>query len=346
MPPLVTGPDETCSTVGGLPAVACPAPEPAVYTVPVEAGWNLPLFAGHPAPLLALGALLDDVTPAVPVPLAIELGYSLIGVTPDSIPPDNTWSVFTEAEVSSGPLGLAIPIALATSPQLLGLPVWFRIRTVDANGCETRIHAWFPEGLPTSWDVPETPVIVYVGFDLDAAYDFTVMAPPAADEAGPTTVIPIEVTPDCPPPRLAVAVAPACEFPVQIDQTVEVTVETSEEGPLFVEVVNPAARSVAEVVPVQAIDSAGQPGTTENFAEGWAQIIVSGYGPASSFGRLMFEGVEIPIPRNPDHPTSLFGPYVLDAPAGLLGPAGSVQVWTDSAPDEIKLNLAVLYPPS
>lgn len=345
MPPFVPGPDATCSTAGGLPAVACPTPEPVTYEFPVLAGWNLPEIIGDfPAPVLLVGADLADVTPEPRYPLDVEIAWSVPVGDPTVTPADNAWQVaLVSSATEPGPVALGIPLDYTPPAILAGDPIWFRIRIVDSVGCESRFLAFFSEGVPSTWDHQEpVPVAMSVGRDRTVVHDLLIEAAPAADQPGPTASAMVEVAPECPPARLAVAVAPGCEFPVQIDQTVEVTVETSEEAPLFVA----EARPVAEVVSIQVSDDAGQPGETEAIAAGWAQIVVSGYGPPASVARLLLGGAEILIPRNEANPDALIGPYVLDAPAGLLGPAGSVQVWTDDAPNEIGLNVAVLYPPS
>lgn len=331
MPPFVAGTDETCSMVGGLPAVVCATPAPVVYEVPIQAGWNLDALIAGPAPYLAIGATLASISPAPVLPLHVEGAISLV-TNPDLtvIPPDNAWQVAGSYDAGSTvpPAAAALlPLAFLPSGVAGGGAVWVRVRTVDGNGCETRLHAVFPEGIPAAWDAePTVPVTLYLGFDTDTAYDLTIAAPPTETDPGPVDSVTVNVSPVCPPAKRAVAVAPACEFPVQIDTPIS-TVPTA----------------VAVATPFEVETTASDPGDSVTVPAGWSQIVVNGYGPAGTVARVRFNGTDYVLAAAA---TGLFGPVVLDAPAGLLGPEVELQVWSGAPPTAAGITASVLTPPS
>lgn len=221
-------------TVGGVPAVFCPQETAGPYTVQVKYGWNVldtvETFDPELLPVLVIGALLAEIDPALPGggTMAAELGLALvIGPPPPSadvsladVPAD--FQIVQPLNVQDEFVGVLLP--LASVNEIVGEEnaFWLRMRTVDEAGGESMFYAYFEAGLPTDAEGP-------VGFAFQlltggGSYEANVGAAPAPDEAGPLGEIGAgNVQPVYPAPVPAVAVRPACGFPVQVTEPVQVS---------------------------------------------------------------------------------------------------------------------------
>jgi len=359
---LIPGAD--CDNVGGLPSVVCD-PTPAVaYEVPLTGQWN-PGAVGEFAPVLGIGTQVADLTPEPPGPIESELAFSLVtGVPPETpaeaVPAGDAWQVFsTDPDTVS--LGFVLPLPIVSGFIALHVPLWFRIRTTDALGCTTTAYVYFPDGLPeTATD--DVPVVLLAGGEV---YEITVEAAPADDEAGPVAEQTIEVTPECPPARRAVAVAPACEFPVQVDAPVEIDapeggVPVSIEGvslgegetvPVSVVVPEGESLPVLPGVPVQLTPASvpeleGTSGgglQTQAIPDGWLKLIIYGAGDTSGVVQLGLPGGgALAASNNGD---GAYGPLVVDAPVGYSLGDCTLQVESTGGAS-VYGNAVAFYPPA
>lgn len=368
--PLIPGAE--CDNVGGLPPVACD-PIPAVaYEVPLTGQWN-PGGAGEtPTPVLVVGAQVADLDPEPPGPVVAELAFSVVTGVPPALPEDSdvpqedAWQVlFSTGETEF--LGFVLPVPIIGTFVTLGTPIWFRIRTTDALGCTTTAYLYFPEGIPEHAD--DVPLVLFAGGEQ---FEITVEAAPADDEEGPLAEEAITVTPECPPARRAVAVAPACEFPVQIDAPVEidgpVEITTPEGEPLPVAVEVPEGETLpvtvevpeGETIPVSfafpapvgltatpVTELEGPSGAglqTQAIPDGWLKIIVYGAGDTAGQVRLALwgGGAAIPASNNGD---GTYGPLVIDAPFGYAFGGFDLQA-RSTGPGSVYANAIPFYPPA
>lgn len=350
-------PGAECDNIGGLPSVLCDATPAVAYTVPLTGQWNPAAGEGAPTPFLVIGAQVADLDPVPPGPIVAEGAFSLVtGVPPvdaelEDVPAEGAWQVFSTQE--SDFLGFVLPVPIIATFVVLGTPMWFRIRTTDALGCTTTAYVYFPEGIPE--DAVDVPMVLLAGGER---YEITVEAAPADDEEGPTVEQEVTITPECPPARRAVAVAPACAFPVQIDSPVEidgpveVTVPEGEPLPVAVEVPEGETLPVAfefpapvELTPTPVAELEGPSGAglqTQAIPDGWLKIIVYGAGDAAGVVRLGIGGASIPAANNGD---GTYGPLVIDAPFGYS--FGGFELQAESTgPVSVYANAIPFYPPA
>lgn len=353
--PLIPGAE--CENVGGLPSVACAPAVAVAYDVPLVGQWNPEPI--EMTPTLVVGAAVSTLDPEPPGPIVAESAFSIMtGVPPvmpteDDIPTEDAWQVFG-IDPAATFLGFLLPVPIVGEFIQLGTPVWFRMRTTDALGCTTTAWVYFPEGIPeTATD--DVPVVLFAGGDQ---YEITVEGAPADDEEGPLAEETIMVTPECLPARRAVAVAPACEFPVQIDApveidgAVEVTVPEGEPLPVAVEVPEGETLPVSfefpapvELTPTPVAELEGPSGgglQTQAIPDGWTKIIVYGAGDVMAQVRLGIGGAVIPAVNNGD---GTYGPLVIDAPFGFSFGGFSLQAESTGA-TSVYANAIPFYPPA
>lgn len=219
---LAPGGCDNAGEVGGLPAVVCPAIEPDTYSVELAGGWNtLAAQEFLPMPFLVLAASVEAITPAPPLPLlsAVDLSIPMtpiVGVpTSGQVPTEYQWQEATP--LADNPyIGLMMPLEYIPPAISPGEGAWLRFRQVDGNGCTSAVIA-FIEAFPGS-DADE--VTIHVSQDNGVSFvTLTIEPAPAPNEEGPQITYTVEdLVPTCPAPQKAVAVAPACGFPVQVTE--------------------------------------------------------------------------------------------------------------------------------
>lgn len=193
---------------GCSPTASCPAPEPVTYEVTLPGGWNPEYAAGFvPFPLLAFVTTPDAIAPVPPLPLLSELAFSVPVAAPAStFPADDAWQVvnpFAEASF----VGLLLPLAIVP-PLFFGSPIWFRFRFRDADGCDSAVYAFFPDGLPETATEPVSFQVFYGPESEPIVVD--VEAAPNDEDEGPQQDVVLTVSPVCPAPAAFVPVGPAC----------------------------------------------------------------------------------------------------------------------------------------
>lgn len=343
-------PGAECDNVGGLPSVLCDATPAVAYEVPLVGQWN-PGGGSEFSPVLVVGAQVGDLDPVPPGPVTVELSFSLVtGVPPEDpeladAPTEGAWQVFSTEE--SDFLGFVFPVGIVGQFITLGRPLWFRIRTTDALGCTTTAYLYLPEGLPEH--AVDVPLVLFAGGER---YEVTIGEAPADDEEGPTSEQEVTITPECPPARRAVAVAPACEFPVQIDAPVEIELAEGDTLPVSIEVPEGETLPVAfefpaplglTPTPVPELEGPSGAGLqTQAIPDGWLKIIVYGAGDTSGVVRLGIGGASIPASNNGD---GTYGPLVIDAPFGYSFGGFDLQA-ESTGPGSVYANAIPFYPPA
>lgn len=274
---LIPGP--ACDTIGGLPALACPAVEPSHLNAQFSAQWNGEMAPEEARPVLAFGVLFSAVSGfALPADVMTwEYAPALPGVPPVIPTEDDIPWVWTQLATGDDPefFGFMVPLE-AVGTVFLATPSWFRFIATDARGCTSTLLVYFPEGLPDTSDV-DLPVVVFV---QGQQFDLVVPATPDGDEGEPVYTSVDWVT-ECPAPQQAVAVLPACGA-MPVDVVVEPTVlgvrifRYAPSDDLNPYVVAPGARSVT----IDVIEAAGPTSPTLEIngdAGGGAHALPEGY---------------------------------------------------------------------
>jgi len=263
------------------PLVYCPPVEPTAYDFEIFGQLYEDLFDLGPTLVLSTTAALD------PQPVSLDLTFELaMPITPISSPPTQdevptSWqTVYATAGDPAGEVSVFLP--LTQLPFAPGTPFWLRVSITDEKGCVTQAVAALPNGLPESW---EDPVTVYLSLN-DAAF-IQLDVPGGGDPSDP---IPFEdFTGECPPPTAALAVKPACEFPVQVDGIEfpdSIEVSGPDGGPVVAVVFNPTA----DEEPVPLVVELAEP-----------EPLPIGYqGVAAVDGLVPFEGVRWAVIRRTD----------------------------------------------
>lgn len=200
-------------TVGGLPAVTCPTPEPVAYSYDIGAQYATdPLGPGSGVAFVVgvVGAIAPDPGDSMTF---IEIALPTADEAPaagDEPGPETPSDFQTMGEV---PNLFFIPLSAGNIPFDLGTPLYIRMRVTDANGCASTFLAYFPEGVLTPPD--DTPILVSVN---GGPYTELVAHGDDVDPENPETMAVVDEPGVCPPGNKALAVYPGCgAFPVQLD---------------------------------------------------------------------------------------------------------------------------------
>lgn len=334
--PLISSPACAATDDTSASLVACPPVVPTLYDFELAATFD-PDFEG-----IGPTYLISTVAPLVPEPgsLVLTLGVSLpespaaLPITMDDVP--GTFSVVSVQPADpASPVAVILPLAFMP-PSFTDGPFWLRAEIADDQGCVTTAYAYFPEGLSAEPTGPTPAYVSINGTDGDGSED-QFIAWEIPDDGDPTGSVEFtDVSGVCPPPIQSMAVAPGCDFPVQVTEMPPIEVEFPVTPPVSLTVDSAQVCSAAGTTEVEA--GALPAGAV------LVQVVHTGSAAlAGNSGRIFTlpdgsEGLEF---------FASDGALEFAAPAGFVFPAVNVAVSTDGgASGGGCVSLVGFYPPA